>query len=160
MRSRRPPSIGGGPAASIATCLGDVDSRTTSESTESVQCIKKRRVSAGARAEASNTTPVQKQERLSSRGARWSGVSSPSTGRAARHRSQQVLAVTLFTPTRLAAARTAQLYGQSSTAAIAKRMGKERMELPSDEGQILLLTLRGSGLTYNPNVIREEFHIL
>ncbi len=157
MRSNRPLKIGGGLAA-VATCSGALDSRTNRESIEVAQCDKIRRVFAGARAEASNTTPEQKHDRPSSRGARGSGAGSPSGGRVARHRSQQALAVTLVTPARPAAARAAQLYGQSSTAAIAMRMGKERMELPDAEGQILLLTLRCSGLTYNPNVIRDYFH--
>lgn len=157
MRSSRPLKIGGGLAA-IATCSGAVDSRTNRESIEVAQCDEIRRVSTGTRAEASNTTPEQKHDLPSSRGVRGSGAGSPSDGRVARHRSQQVLAATLFTPTRLTAARAAQVYGQSSTAAIARRIGSERIGLLRAEGQILQLTLRCSGLTYNPNVIRDYFH--
>ena len=125
MRSSRPPQIGG-PAASIATCSDAGDSWHNAESTESASCVEKRRVSSGARAEASNTTPVQKHDVSSSRGSR-SGDSSPSDGRVARHRSQHAFLDSVFAEARLAAASTAQVYGQSSTAAMATKIGSERM---------------------------------
>lgn len=159
MRSSLPPSMGGGTAASIAICSGAGDSRLIAESTECATCEEKRRVSTCVRPEASKTAPPQKHDWPSSRDSRlgdssWLGPCSH------RHRSQQAFPTSVSAEAYSAAPRTEQVYGQSSTAAMATIIGSERIDQQAFRNAILSSTLHCSSPSYNPNVIRDVFHSL